>query len=93
LPAGRFSATVEEAVYFAVAEILEDLDEHEGPASIAVQPIERRLNVAVHREGPVARVADRVTEISDRIGALDGTVELNPSANGAFDLRASIPCA
>lgn len=92
LPQGRFPAVVEEAAYFAVAEILDDLDEQEGPVSISVRPTEGRLDVEVHRNGPTACTADRVTEISDRIGALDGTVKIAESETGALDLRASIPC-
>jgi signal transduction histidine kinase len=92
LPEERFPATVEEAAYFAVAEILEDLDEHEGPASIAARAAKGRIEVAVHRDGPVAYPADRMTEISDRIGALDGAVDITESPTGALDLRASIPC-
>jgi signal transduction histidine kinase len=93
LPGGRSPATVEEAAYFAVAEIVEDMDEHEGLGSIMVERTGAELRVTVCRPGPVTGLDRRVLAISDRVGALDGTVDVSRGGNDAVELRVSIPCA
>jgi signal transduction histidine kinase len=39
------------------------------------------------------RGPDDLTEIEDRVGALDGTVELVRGPGGRVTVRAEIPCA
>jgi signal transduction histidine kinase len=94
LPWGRFPATVEEAAYFAVAEILEDLDENRGRAGITVDQLGDELRLTVRRPGPVPGFDRRILAISDRVSALDGTVAVERGGgDGAVELLVSIPCA
>jgi signal transduction histidine kinase len=86
LPAERFEPSVEAAAYFVVSEIV-----RRSAATALTVCAERengRLVVLVESDGePV-----RLVEIEDRVGALDGTVELERGRSGRVTLRAVIPC-
>jgi signal transduction histidine kinase len=91
LPDGRFPATVEEAAYFTTAEFLRDVGSN--PARVAVAQADGELIVEIERNGTVEHLAERVTRIADRVGALDGRVEVVALPHGGARLRAGIPCA
>jgi signal transduction histidine kinase len=86
LPDGRFDASVEAAAYFVVSET------HRGAAP-------SRLRIGAARNGArlvVEVEADRapadLTEVEDRVGALDGTIALVREPGGGVTVRAEIPC-
>jgi signal transduction histidine kinase len=82
--AGRFEAPVESAAYFAVAEAVRDA----ASASVALSRRERELVVTVERRSEDWPAPERLQEIADRVGALDGRVTVERAV-----LRAEIPCA
>jgi signal transduction histidine kinase len=93
LPDGRFPASVEAAAYFAAVEIVRDLPESDGGASIEVLRTDGELIVAVERAARMADADERLLEIADRVGALDGKVDVGSATNGRVYMKARIPCA
>lgn len=84
--AGRFPAPVETAAYLLVAEALDDAARR-GASHAAIHTVRDsdRLVVMVEDNG-----SDRESELvrlADRVGALSGTLEVEPTR-----LRARIPC-
>jgi len=92
LPDGRFPASVEAAAYFAAAEIVRDLPEADGGASIEVLCKDGGLVVAVERAGHMVDADERLVEIADRVGALDGEIDVRSRTNGHIRMKAKIPC-
>lgn len=80
---GRLPSQVENAAYFAVAEAVKDA----ALASVAISRRRGQLVVTVDRHGDTWRGPDRLQEIADRVGALDGRVTIEHAA-----MRAEIPC-
>ena len=93
LPEDRFPATVEAAAYFAAAEMVRDLDDGQGSATIAVTRANGRLKVEVERSAEMEDGDERLLEIADRVGAIDGRVEVTAGSNGNLRMQAEIPCA
>jgi signal transduction histidine kinase len=96
LPAERLAAPVETAAYVLVDEVLARAERRAGPAivDVAATVVGGVLEVAVHDRGE--RSAERAREellgVGDRVGALDGTLEVEPGAEGVV-IRAELPCA
>jgi signal transduction histidine kinase len=85
LPEGRFDASVEAAAYFVVSEMV-----HRSGASglkVAAARGDGRLIVEIEGDGG----PDRLIELEDRVGALEGNVELL-RASGRVTVRVEIPC-
>jgi signal transduction histidine kinase len=87
LPEKRFGGTAEAAAYFVVSETIQR-GAH-GRLRIAVAPDHGVLVIEIEAD----RGPDDLTEIEDRVGALDGTVELVRGPGGRVTVRAEIPCA
>jgi signal transduction histidine kinase len=87
LPQERLPSSVEAAAYFAVAEAVEDAAAR-AATSVQVDMMRAggRLVVAIEDDGKERRVS--LGQVSDRVGALGGFLEVGPTS-----LRASIPCA
>jgi signal transduction histidine kinase len=87
LPDQRFDPVVEAAAYFVVTEALT------GGASSHFQVDIRRNNgkLVIELEGD--RAPDRLLDIEDRVGALDGIAAVKHDLDGRVRLRAEIPCA
>ena len=87
VPSGRYPDTVETAVYVTVAEAIDDAAAREATfVSVDVRERDDRLLVVARDDGERRSVPP--IQISDRVGALGGSVEA-----GATALRAEIPCA
>jgi signal transduction histidine kinase len=86
-PGERYPAPVETAAYFVVAEALDDAARR-GASYAAVGALrhEQRLVVKVEDDGS-ARTSTMI-QVADRVGALGGRLEIEPTT-----LRAEIPCA
>jgi signal transduction histidine kinase len=93
LPEERFPPPVEAAAYFAAAEIVRDLGERGASASIDVAHGDDGLVVDVERIGRIDDADERLAEIADRIGALDGEIDVTTGPNGSVKMKARIPCA
>jgi signal transduction histidine kinase len=86
-PGERYPAPVETAAYLVVAEAIDDAARRGASyASVGALRHEERLVVGVEDDGS-ARTSTMI-RLADRVGALGGRVEIEPTA-----LRAEIPCA
>jgi signal transduction histidine kinase len=86
LPEARFEPSVETAAYFVVSEAL-----HRSGGSqleIAVGRADGRLVIEIVGD----RAPESLIELEDRVGALDGTIEVMGAPGGAVRLKAEIPC-
>jgi glucose-6-phosphate-specific signal transduction histidine kinase len=97
VPEERFSRPVEAAAYFLVAEACETIAASigAGATSVEVKLVGDRLMVDVTEDGgvvPTAQSEAALTDVSDRVGALDGHMSIAPSAGRGLTIRAEIPC-
>jgi signal transduction histidine kinase len=95
---GRLPAAVETAAYFAVSEALANVVKHAGAGLVAI-------DVRVERDRLVLDVVDDgsggaslasgsgLSGLADRVGALDGRIELDSPAGNGTRLHVEIPCA
>jgi signal transduction histidine kinase len=88
LPDDRFDESVEAAAYFLIAEAVKRSDGH----GVAVQASRRdgKLVVELRSDGALT---DDLTDLEDRIGALDGRLYLEQDDDGGVKVRAELPCA
>jgi signal transduction histidine kinase len=87
VPQERYAAPVETAAYVTVAEAIEDAEERGATfVGVTVRRDDGRLRVTVEDDGPAH--SSELVHLSDRIGALGGSVEV-----GQTMVRAEIPCA
>jgi signal transduction histidine kinase len=86
LPEQRLNSAIESAAYRVIA----DAVKHAGqiPLSVAAHIMDGLLVVEVIGDGSPAGL----TDLEDRLGALDGTLELEHTANSNMTIRAEIPC-
>ena len=87
LPEQRLSPAIESAAYRVIA----DAARHAvgPPLSVSAQVTDGLLVVEIAGDGSPADL----TDLEDRLGALDGTLELEHSASSYTTIRAEIPCA
>jgi signal transduction histidine kinase len=83
LPQERFSPVVETAAYLVVAETAKA-----GAASVRAERREGALVVDVEAEAEPEELVD----LEDRVGALDGCLDVEQDADGGVRIRAEIPC-
>ncbi len=79
----RFPQAVESAAYHVVAE-----SARTGAVTVAMAADDRSLVVDV----TAGRAPDGLVGLEDRVGALDGAVQVTPGPGGIVSLRAEIPC-
>jgi PAS domain S-box-containing protein len=98
VPAERFPAPVEAAVYFVVAEALTNASRYADATSVEVEV--RRFNGQVELEvrddgsgGADPARGSGLRGMDDRVAALGGTFEVVSPAGGGTTLQAAIPCA
>jgi signal transduction histidine kinase len=94
---GRLPAAVETAAYFAVSEALTNIVKHAGAGLVAIDvAIERgRLVIDVSDDGcggASAAAGSGLRGLADRVGALDGRLELDSPLGDGTRLRVEIPC-
>ena len=86
LPQERLGSSVEAAAYFVVSEAV-----RRGAAStLKVSAARRNGRLVVEVEGDSAPA--EITDLQDRVGALDGCVAVVHGPDGRAKLRAEIPC-
>jgi signal transduction histidine kinase len=83
LPQERFSPAVETAAYLVVAEAAKA-----GAASVRAERRDGALVVDVEAEAEPEELVD----LEDRVGALDGRLDVERAADGGVRIRAEIPC-
>ena len=83
LPQERFAPAVETAAYLVVAEAAKT-----GAARVRAERRDGALVVDVEAEAEPEGLLD----LQDRVGALDGRLEVERAADGGVRIRAEIPC-
>jgi signal transduction histidine kinase len=83
VPQGRFPPAVETAAYLVVAEAAKT-----GTVTVSAARRDGTLVVDVEAEAQPEGLVD----LEDRVGALDGTLAVEPALDGGFRIRAEIPC-
>ncbi|MDP9331618.1 MAG: histidine kinase [Actinomycetota bacterium] len=97
IPEGRFANPTEAAAYFLVAEAtgpIAALTAASG-TKVVVEHDGDRLLVEVTEDGaadPRADVESRVTDLADRLGALNGRLLIERRPGRGVTIRAEIPC-
>jgi signal transduction histidine kinase len=86
LPEERLSPSVEAAAYFVVSEA--DRQAAANTLKISAARHDSRLVVEVEGAGMPAEI----TDLQDRVGALDGSVTVVRGPGGRVTIRAEIPC-
>ena len=87
LPEGRLEPAVETAAYFVVAEVVR----HSSGNMVTVGATRRdgQLVVEITRDGDAP---EDLIDLQDRVGALDGRLEVLHQPGGRVRIRAEVPC-
>jgi signal transduction histidine kinase len=87
LPEGRLEPVVETAAYFVVAEVVS----HSSGSTVTIGATRRdgQLVVQIERDGDVP---EDLIHLQDRVGALDGRLEVLHQPDGRVRIRAEVPC-
>jgi signal transduction histidine kinase len=85
LPGERLDAPVEAAGYFVVSEVLR----RSAASALKVGASRRGDVLVIEVEGD--NVPDEIVDLEDRVGALDGTLEVVREPGGQVTMRAEIP--
>jgi signal transduction histidine kinase len=96
VPADRFPASVESAVYFVVSEALANVVKHSRASTVLVSVVESDDGIVarVRDDGVGGANAKRGTGLqglADRVGALDGRLKVLSFPGGGTTIVASIP--
>jgi signal transduction histidine kinase len=86
LPGARLGSSVEAAAYFVVSETARR--HAAGTLKVSATRCDSRLVVEVEGDNMPAEI----TDLQDRVGALDGTVTVAHGPAGRATIRAEIPC-
>jgi len=86
LPSERLDSPVEAAAYFVVSEAVR----RAAPSTLKVSAARRDSRLVVEVEGD--NMPAEITDLQDRVGALDGTVTVVRGPAGRTTIRADIPC-
>ena len=86
LPSERLDSPVEAAAYFVVSEAVR----RAAPSTLKVSAARRDSRLVVEVEGD--NMPAEITDLQDRVGALDGTVTVVRGPAGHATIRAEIPC-
>ncbi len=87
LPEQRLDPAIESAAYRVIADAVKHAVQI--PISVVGHVTDGLLVVEIVGDGSPADL----TDLEDRLGALDGTLELEHTANSNMTIRAEIPCA
>jgi signal transduction histidine kinase len=94
---GRLPAPVETAAYFAVSEALANVAKHAGAGQVLVDLWHERGRLVVEiaddgRGGATAASGSGLRGLADRIGALDGSLEVDSAPGSGTRVHVEIPC-
>jgi len=96
IPAARWSAEVEAAAYFVIAETLTNVAKHApgAHATVAVAEVDGRLLVKVPDDGPGGADLDRgsgLRGLGDRVSAAGGELDVNAPPGAGTRVTAVLP--
>jgi signal transduction histidine kinase len=86
LPDGRMEPVVETAAYVVVAEVV---GHSASMVTVGATRRDGRLVVEIERDGDAP---DDLVDLQDRVGALDGRLEVLHEPGGRVRIRAEVPC-
>jgi signal transduction histidine kinase len=92
---GPVSDEIERAVYAFAATVVE-VAQHESPSAqvaLRVWEDEGKVHVRARLQAVSGLPPPALIEVADRIGAVGGSVAVEPPANGSISIEAVIPCA
>jgi signal transduction histidine kinase len=87
LPEGRLAPMVETAAYFVVAEVVR----RSGARAVTLGATRRDGQLVVEIQGD-GHSPEALVDLEDRVGALDGRLEVLHQPGGRVRIRAEIPC-
>jgi signal transduction histidine kinase len=87
VPEGRLDPTVETAAYRLISETVTHA--HGQPVTLTAFTDDGLLVIELESE----HIPSDMTELEDRLGALDGTLQFADAGRGRARIRAEIPCA
>ncbi len=87
LPRERFDPKVEAAAYFVVAEILKRSRPGRAAVDAAREDGRLVLKIVTNQQPP-----QELTDLEDRVGALDGRLLVQAAPGGGTRIRAELPC-
>lgn len=94
---GRLPASVESAAYFVVAEALANVGKHALATNASVRARVNdgslHIEVADNGVGGAEPAGNGLSGLADRVGALDGTLQVLSPPGGPTLVRAEFPCA
>ena len=93
---GRLPAAVETAAYFTISEALANVAKHAQAGHVAVELRQERGRLLVDvvddgRGGASAAAGSGLRGLADRVGALDGRMEIDSAPGAGTRLRVQIP--
>jgi signal transduction histidine kinase len=86
LPEGRLAPAVETAAYVVIAEIV---SHSASMLTVGATRRDGQLVIQIERDGDVP---DDLIDLQDRVGALDGRLEVLHQPGGRVRIRAEVPC-
>src|SRR3954447_23985331 len=94
---GRLPAPVETAAYFAVSEALANVAKHARARQVVVDLWHERGRLVVEvaddgRGGPAVASGSGLRGLADRIGALEGSIEIESAPGAGTHVHLEIPC-
>src|SRR5215217_6482296 len=87
LPEGRLAPMVGTAAYFVVAEVVR----RSGARAVTLGATRRDGQLVVEIQGD-GHSPEALVDLEDRVGALDGRLEVLHQPGGRVRIRAEIPC-
>jgi signal transduction histidine kinase len=93
----RCNPTIEAIAYFVVSEALANIAKHSGAsrADIVARRVDDRLRLSVTDDGvggAVAHQGSGLAGLADRIGGVDGSLQIDSPIGGPTVLRVDLPC-
>jgi signal transduction histidine kinase len=87
LPEGRMEPAVETAAYFVVSEVVRR--SRGSTVTVGATRHDGQLVVEIERDGDTP---EDLVDLEDRVGALDGRLEVVHGPGGRVRIRAEVPC-
>jgi signal transduction histidine kinase len=93
----RCNPTIEAIAYFVVSEALANVAKHSGAsrADIVVRRVGDRLHLWIADDGvggAVAHQGSGLAGLADRVGGVDGTLQIDSPTGGPTHLKVDLPC-
>jgi signal transduction histidine kinase len=93
----RCNPTIEAIAYFVVSEALANIAKHSGAsrADVVARRVDDRLRLSITDDGiggAVAHQSSGLAGLADRVGGVDGSLQIDSPIGGPTVLRVDLPC-